>query len=142
MSKLFKVFLFLFLLIVACTPEQRLNRLLLKHPELKVVDSMIVRDTIRIPGIIADTEFSFIRLHDTVFLDKGRLEVSMVAKNETLYVQGKCKADTIYKIHHIPVDKIRVIKSNTMDALIARIPWIVIGLISFLACLIFLFRKR
>ncbi len=135
-------FLTIFLLLAACTPESRLKKLLKHHPELQTPDTILVQDTLYIPGIKADTQFQLTQLHDTVWLDAGRLSVSMIAKNETLYVQGKCKPDTIFTIHKIPVEKIRLVKPNTLDALIPRIPWIVLGLITILAGLILLFRKR
>src|SRR5271157_90550 len=91
-------FLAIILLIAGCTPESRLKKLLKHHPELKAPDTILVQDTLFIPGIKADTTFNLTQLRDTVWLDAGRLAVSMIAKNETLYVRGRCKPDTIITI--------------------------------------------
>lgn len=38
------------LLLVACSPERKLQRLLSKHPDLSRTDTIVVRDTVVVPG--------------------------------------------------------------------------------------------
>ncbi|MCK9422171.1 MAG: hypothetical protein M0Q38_06205 [Bacteroidales bacterium] len=114
----------------ACSPSARVSRILSRHPELTVTDTLIFRDMIAIPSIEADTVIRFGALKEPVFLRHERLEVELQYNKETLFVKGKCKADTIYRTHRIPVEKIKLIKPNRIDALIARIPWLVMGLIA------------
>jgi len=62
------------------------------------IDTLMVRDTLAIPAIEADTVLCTDSIHDTVFLTKGRLEVSVMKYHNTLYIRGKCKSDTlVYK---------------------------------------------
>lgn len=76
MVKCAVLLLFTFALL-ACSPQKRLQRLLEKHPELAVNDTL--RDTIRvvIPGERIDSTVT-LTVHDTLFLDTGRLHVRII----------------------------------------------------------------
>jgi len=114
----------------SCSPSERLGRLISNHPELTLSDTLTLRDTIPVPFVQANTLIPFIALKDTVLLKSGRLEIALQAARETLYVKGKCGADTIIRTRRVMVEKIRVIKPDRLDALIAKIPWLVTGLIT------------
>ena len=67
-------FLFvLLLLLTSCSPQWRLEHLLKKHPELTHIDSVIIRDTVRItiPKVridtVVDIEELFILLAKSTF---------------------------------------------------------------------------
>ncbi|MCK9422207.1 MAG: hypothetical protein M0Q38_06385 [Bacteroidales bacterium] len=117
----------------SCSPSARLTRLLSRHPELTMPDTLTIRDTITVPTVVADTLIPTMALKDTVWLRSGRLEIALQATPKTLYVKGKCKADTIVRTHRVITEKIKVIKPNRTDALIAKIPWLVVGLITIAA---------
>ena len=51
-------------------------------------------------------------------------------KHDTIHLKGKCKPDTIYRIRSIPFERIKLVKPDRADAVIARIPWLVAGLIA------------
>jgi len=114
----------------ACSPSHRLTSLISNHPELTTTDTLLLKDTIAIPLAKADTTLDFNSLFKPVFLNQGRLEMEIQAVHDTLYVKGKCKPDTIYRTRSIPVEKIKLVKPNRTDAIIARIPWLVAGLIA------------
>jgi hypothetical protein len=53
-----------------------------------------LHDTIRIKEIQADTTFS--DRVDSVVVERDRLVIRYIKKNGIVYLQGKCKGDTIY----------------------------------------------
>lgn len=143
MKTIFKIALLLVLSTqTGCSPTARLNRLLTHHPELKIPDTLVISDTVAIPQVEADTFFFLDSIHDTVFIRKDRLEVSIQKIHDTLRIRGKCKADTIFISHRIPVEKIKVLKPDKLDNLISSIPWIVSGFIALLVFGFFLLRNR
>ncbi len=131
-----KILFILFLcLIVSCSPSYRLNRLLALHPELKIPDTLFIRDSLIVPQVQVDTMFDFKTIRDTVIIQKDRLQIKLRRIHDTLFLTGKCKGDTVYINRKIPVEKIKIVKVDKIDNLISKLPWIVIGLI----CLILLF---
>jgi len=126
----------LIFLIVApsCSPSRRLSRLLALHPELKIPDTIVIKDTLTTPQYEADTVIHIDSIHDTVILQKDRLEIKLHRIHDTLYIQGKCKADTVIVQRTIPVEKIKVVKVDKWDKLISKLPWLISGLI----CLVIL----
>ena len=125
---------FLMFLIVAssCSPTHRLNRLLALHPELKVQDTIFINDTLTTPQYEADTMIHIDSIHDTIIMQKDRLEIKLQRIHDTLYIQGKCKADTVIVQRTIPVEKIKVVKADKLDQMISKIPWLISGLICLL----------
>jgi hypothetical protein len=126
-----------------CSPTARLNRLLIHHPELMIPDTIVISDTMTIPQVEADTVFYLDSIHDTIILQKDRLEITLNRVHDTLYVRGKCKADTIIILRSIPVEKIKIVKPDKLDQLISKIPWLISGLIFIillLALLVFKFK--
>ena len=84
-------------LIISCTPQRRLERLLRKHPELTSIDSMTIHDTIRVivPEVHLDTIVTLQQLYDTVYLEQEQLKVKVwMDRYNKVYIQGKC--DTVY----------------------------------------------
>lgn len=89
--------LLLITLIISCTPQRRLERLLRKHPELTSVDSITIHDTIRVivPEVHLDTVVTLQQLYDTVYLEQEQLKVKVwMDRYNKVYIQGKC--DTVY----------------------------------------------
>ena len=87
-------------LLIACSPQKRMNRLLSRHPEL--MRTFNTTDTVHTGTVIADTVFidtsahSFSH-HDTIFLSRGRLEVKYFRSRDTVFLSGKCKDSVIVK---------------------------------------------
>ena len=91
-------YLLIILLLASCSPVKRFNRLITKHPELLVQDTLLIRDTITlyVPEVHTDTVVTLKQLIDTVTLTKDRVTVKTwyVPKEKKVYIQGKC--DPIY----------------------------------------------
>ena len=134
--------LILILLATSCSPTHRLNRLLTLHPELMIPDTLFIHDSIPIPQAEADTILNIDSIHDTIYINKGRLEVAIHRLHDTLFVRGKCKADTIYIDRQFPVEKIKIVRPAKLDNLISAIPWLVSGFIALLAFGFFFLRNR
>jgi len=134
--------LILILLSAACSPTHRLHRLLALHPELKIPDTLFIKDTIPIPQAEADTILNIDSIHDTIYIHKDRLEMAIHRLHDTLFIRGKCKADTIYINRRFPVEKIKIIRPDKLDNLISAIPWLVSGFIALLALGFFFLRNR
>ena len=90
------------LTMIACSPKARFNRLIEKHPELLVADTILIRDTITlyIPEVHTDTVVTLKELIDTVTLTKDRVTVKAwyVPKEKKVYIQGKCDPVYVTKI--------------------------------------------
>ena len=104
-----KYLVFLFLLI-SCTPQKKLQRLIKKHPELLKPDTIIVTDTVRLitPRTQIDTFYSVKQLIDTIRIEKNNLKVLTYLKNDTIYLDAECDTIVVEKIRElkIPYEKI------------------------------------
>ena len=110
-----KTYLFIFimgcfLLFSGCSPQRRLARLVERHPELRVADTVVVADTLVIAGVKADTAVPVSRLTDTVVMERERLVVKVVKVRDTLFIAGECKSDTVIREIRIPIEKIKVVQ--------------------------------
>jgi len=125
-----KILFILFLcLIVSCSPSYRLNRLLALHPELKIPDTLFIRDSLIVPQVQVDTILDFKTIRDTVIIQKDRQQIKLHRIHDTLFLSGKCKGDTVYITRKIPIEKIKIVKPDLLNNLISKIPWLVIGFI-------------
>jgi hypothetical protein len=128
-------------LCVGCSPSRRLKRLVAHHPELLRADTISFRDTVAVPGVMVDTA---VLLHvgrgtwdvgrDSVRLEKGRLEVVVRRVHDTLFIRGKCKADTVVIRRKIPFTRIVVAEP--------RKPWVLWGVIGLLSMVVFVMIFR
>lgn len=97
------------LLLTACSPTKRFNRLIEKYPYLITSDTITIRDTITlyVPEVHTDTVVTLKELIDTITLTKDRVTVKAwyVPKERKVYIQGKCDPVYITKIvdRKIPV---------------------------------------
>ena len=84
------------LLLTACSPTKRFNRLIDKYPYLITTDSITVHDTIRVvvPEVKVDTVVKVNDLLDTIFIEKDQLTVKVWMKGDDVFIEGKC--DTVY----------------------------------------------
>jgi len=94
-------------LIVSCSPQKRLNRLLTNHPELTQLDTIIVRDTIVVETYMHDTT-TIIRLHDTTTVinnERVVLKYFYDTLREIIYHDVECIGDTVYTEKLITVER-------------------------------------
>ena len=111
--------------------EKKIVRFTEKYPQLLKQDT--IRDTIRVyvPKVYTDTAFVPVE-GDTVFIDKDRLSIRYVTRNDSVFIEGECKSDTIYKTIEIPVETIVVRKQTIVEQLTAwaRSFWWIIVLVA------------
>ena len=98
------------LLLAHCSPQKRLHRLITKHPELIQLDTIIVQDSVFVPGVKIDTVFHLLELKDTVFISKDNLQIQLVEINDTVYLDAEVKADTVVIIKEISVEKLAYVE--------------------------------
>jgi len=115
MAKKSIIKIFLILLIVGCTPQKRLNRIVKNNPHLLVKDTIHVVDTIVIDNYSFDTITS-IEFHDTVIIENNekiiaRYYYDTIKKEIHHYIE--CKSDTIVKNRFIPIEKV-IIQEQTL----------------------------
>lgn len=95
-----KYIIIFLLVLIACTPQRRFDRLVKKYPYLLTSDTLVVRDTIRdtiritIPEVEVDTIVNIKELYDTITIEKDRIKVQVWRVKDKVYINGKC--DTVY----------------------------------------------
>jgi endonuclease YncB( thermonuclease family) len=101
---------------VACNPQKRLNRLLMKYPELR--DTVVIHDTVEaiVEYVRADTVVRW-KDGDTIYLTKDRLRVRTVIDHDTVWQMGECLADTIRVPYRVEVPVVQPTE------IIEQIPW-------------------
>ncbi len=124
-------------LLGSCTPQQRIARILKRHPELIKSDTIFKRDTIYTVSVEKDTVFNYYT-KDTVVIREGKLTMKYFYNDHdsTVYLKGKCEADTVYKMYPHVISSVNVeeskgfiggIKSNLNTILIS----IILGFVLF-----------
>ena len=95
------------LLFICCSPQERLNRLITKHPELLQKDTIIVRDTVVVENYNYDTT-TIIRSHDTTTVinnERVVLKYYYDTLREVIYHEVECLGDTVYIETLVPIEK-------------------------------------
>jgi hypothetical protein len=138
-AQMYKIALFLIIsLLISCSPQKRLNRLLKKHPELVQTDTIWKPDTIITVEVKADTiiKMEDVVKGDTIYITKENLIVKTFYNyhDSTIYVSAKCKSDTI--IREIPVQVQTISAKPTTDWNFYLL--IILSILVFIA----LFRKK
>jgi len=107
--------------LVSCSPQQRLERLVNHHPELRTPDTIGFTDTVIIPLVRLDTALPLVDLSAPVTLRHDRLELSMIRIRDTIRLRAACNPDTIIRTLRIPVEKIKLVKSPSLLSNIYKI---------------------
>ena len=95
------------LLFVCCSPQERLNRLITKHPDLVQQDTLIIRDTVVVENYHYDTT-TIIKLHDTTTVvnnERVILKYYYDTLREVIHHEVECLGDTVYTEKLITVEK-------------------------------------
>lgn len=105
----------LFLILISCSPQKRLNRIVRNNPHLLNKDTIRVIDTIVLQNYSIDTIHE-IEFHDTVIIQnndrvEARYYYDTVKKEIHHYIE--CKSDTIVKDRFIPYEKV-IVKEQTL----------------------------
>ncbi len=98
-----------------CSPSYRMARLIKKHPELAIKDTIKLTDTLITQGTTKDSNFTF--SGDTVYIKDSILTIKYFYNKETHkhYIKGEVKSDTIIKEIKVPYDKFIIPKRNWWD---------------------------
>ena len=94
-------------LILGCSPQERLNRLLTKYPTLTEKDTIIVRDTITIEKYVHDTT-TVLEFHDTTTVinnERVILKYFHDTLTKEIHHYEECKEDTVYVEKLVPIEK-------------------------------------
>jgi len=105
-----RLLLLLFSLFLAsCSCEWHGERIQKKCGSSSVKDTIILRDTIRIPSVQTDTIFKPGR--DTVIIREGRLTMKYFynSSDSTVYLSGKCDTVFITRDIKVPYEKIVIV---------------------------------
>ncbi len=134
MGKLKKTILIVSILLIGCTPQKKLQRLIKKHPELLEVkyDTIKFRDTVYIQSFVHDT-INEVRFHDTTIIvnnEKTFARYYYDTLRQEIYHEIECKGDTVYYYKEIPykVEKV-VFKELSWWQEYSHIIYIILGLL-------------
>lgn len=121
-------FLAFFFLNLACTPQQRLNRFLERHPYLRTIkDTIVINDTItyEAKGWTADTTYSINKIlkFDSLVLRKENVTSYVYLKDSLLHndLNAEPLRDTIYIRNRVPVSKFAYEKKNFLDKMTSNL---------------------
>jgi hypothetical protein len=124
----------LYCLICSCyTKQQAIDKFCSKDTASVMVT---IHDTIRTETIRTDTVFN--ESVDSVYITKDKLEIVYVKKFGKVYIEGKCKGDTIYYekkvLVEVPID---CPKQSWFDQMIVEAKWWILIIIAILILVIF-----
>ena len=124
----------LYCLICSCyTKQQAIDKFCNKDTANVMVT---IHDTIRTETIRTDTVFN--DTVDSVYITKDKLEIVYVKKFGKVYIEGKCKGDTIYYekkvLVEVPID---CPKQSWFDQMILEAKWWILAIIAILILVIF-----
>jgi hypothetical protein len=124
----------LYCLICSCyTKNQAIDKFCSKDTASVMVT---IHDTIRTETIRTDTIFN--DTVDSVYITKDKLEIVYVKKFGKVYIEGKCKGDTIYYekkvLIEVPID---CPKQSWFDQMILEAKWWLLVIIAILILVIF-----
>lgn len=96
----------LVLLLIACSPQKRLNRLINKYPELleTKIDTIVVRDTIVIENYDTTVLSKLIKSDSTIVIDNSKvfLKYYYDTLRQEIHHQVECFGDTIFFYKEVP----------------------------------------
>jgi len=124
----------LYCLICSCyTKQQAIDKFCSKDTAsvILTIHDTIITETIRTDTIFNDTI-------DSVYITKDKLEIVYVKKFGKVYIEGKCKGDTIYYekkvLIEVPID---CPKQSWFDQMILEAKWWLLVIIAILILVIF-----
>ena len=108
-KSIFKVFIQVVLLslLFSCSPQQRLNKLLTRHPQLLERDTIVVIDSVIVENYVRDTT-TIIQVHDTTTVinnERVVLKYFYDTLREVIHHEVKCLGDTVYVETLVPIEK-------------------------------------
>lgn len=131
------------LAITGCSPQARVNRILKKHPELLVTDTVTFKDTIYIASHSVDTLFS--NTIDTIIVQDSTMKITYIKLNEKVYLKGEIKERLVPVVKtvevRVPAKTITTIKHPWYEKFL--IWWFILTIIGIVARLtIFVIKAK
>jgi hypothetical protein len=127
-------YLIIILLLSSCYTKHRAIEKFCSKDTASVM--VTIHDTIRTETIRTDTIFN--DTVDSVYITKDKLEIVYVKKFGKVYIEGKCKGDTIYYekkvLIEVPID---CPKQSWFDQMIVEAKWWILIIIAILILVIF-----
>lgn len=100
-------------LLLSCSAEKKLAKLVQKHPELVSNDTITITDTIVTSSVKSDTILYNQPTTDTVIIKKEKLTIKYFNTRDSIFIEGKCDPDTIIKEIPVKVNTINPVKYET-----------------------------
>jgi len=124
----------LYCLICSCyTKQQAIDKFCNKDTASVMVT---IHDTIRTETIKTDTVFN--ETVDSVYITKDKLEIVYIKKFGKVYIEGKCKGDTIYYEKKVLIEvPVNCPKQSWFDQMIVEAKWWLLVIIAILILVIF-----
>lgn len=101
---------FFLILLIGCSPQKRLNRLVRNYPHLSKIDTIKIIDTIIVPNYSYDT-IETVTYHDTtIIVNNDRIEARYYfdTLRQEIWHEVTCKNDTIIENRYIPFETITI----------------------------------
>lgn len=102
----------LILLLSSCSAQWHLSKAIKKDPTILEKDTLVVQDTVVVPPVVI-TDTVTTRQHDTIVVEKDRLKVRIVKRQDTLIIEGQCASDTIVRTIEVPYEKVIYVPQKT-----------------------------
>ena len=145
--KFFKYNIILIFLLISCTPQQRIGRIISRYPGIIAFDSTRMISTIIVPGTNIPLKFSIdsllsLRTGDTIRIDSNTVIISITQLNDSIGINIHILPDTITSDTTITTGTITPIIKHKRTW--TRFDWILIilAIIAALALLRFLFPHK
>lgn len=138
-KSIFLLIIFCCSIVIGCSPQKKLARLIKKHPELVSTDTVIDTIPIIVPGIRIDTTFKTVFSKDTIYLYKDKLVIKYFNDGKTTRIDAEVKTDTIYKPVPVVVNKVVPFETKNIPWYYTAALW---GFISFLLLFIILYTIK
>ena len=132
-----KKLLFAVLLLSSCYTKNQAIEKFCNKDTIQV--STIIHDTIIIDSIQVDTVFN--ESIDSVYLAKDKIEIRYIKKYGKIYLEGKCKGDTVFYTKEVFINAPVLTKKLPWYKQYAADYWFILPLILVLLILVSLIRK-
>lgn len=100
-------YLLVSVILVSCTPQKRLNRLIANYPYLVEKDTInvTIRDTIIIESIVHDTTTQLVKHDSTIIVNNEKVLLKYFYDTLTreIHHRVECKQDTVWYQKEVPV---------------------------------------
>ena len=125
--------------LVSCSPQKRLNRLLNRHPELLSLETVTYRDTVVFQSFRHDTIFS--TNFDTLVISTDRFEIELIKIDSLIYLNTFINGDTIFIEKQIAVEKIKMLDQKKENTFFSKVLLFVL-VVSLLLLIIYIVFRR